>query len=342
MIRAQEQYSMSEVDRKRNALVSSAAVAAISLFVLSILGSAGVALAAEIPEDAEIPDQGEFWSLRIFMVFAGSDAETIEWDFGDGTPVSTEWNPVHTYAAPGDYIVTQTVYNSYNGGSSATAYYLLHVMGNPYVEVIQPAGAPAIDKIYADVHTAAVQPEDPVWEGHQFLGWYADEELTAPFDWSQGLEAPVSVYASWSDVAPGVTEHTLTIRGGDGNIVDTITVEDGHAPVMPVSPEGKTVTYYIDSGRTIEFDWTAPMTSDVTIYQTVSDIEIVPVDDGIVIGGTDLILIAGIIMFGIAAIASRSPGVTVVVLILIAIAALGILDVVELPELIEGFEGVRL
>lgn len=38
-----------------------------------------------------------------------SNASDFEWDFGDGTPKSTEPNPVHTYACPGDYSVTLKV-----------------------------------------------------------------------------------------------------------------------------------------------------------------------------------------------------------------------------------------
>lgn len=34
------------------------------------------------------------------------------WDFGDDTPVSTQRNPVHTYSAPGSYVVTLTARNS--------------------------------------------------------------------------------------------------------------------------------------------------------------------------------------------------------------------------------------
>ena len=34
------------------------------------------------------------------------------WDFGDGTPNSTQQNPVHAYSAAGTYVVTLTVRNS--------------------------------------------------------------------------------------------------------------------------------------------------------------------------------------------------------------------------------------
>jgi len=39
------------------------------------------------------------------------NTHSYEWDFGDGTPVSTQMNPFHIYAAGGDYIVTLTVFN---------------------------------------------------------------------------------------------------------------------------------------------------------------------------------------------------------------------------------------
>ncbi len=42
------------------------------------------------------------------------------WDFGDGTPVSTQRNPVHTFSGPGSYVVTLTVRNSI-GSDTASA-----------------------------------------------------------------------------------------------------------------------------------------------------------------------------------------------------------------------------
>jgi PKD repeat protein len=333
-------------EHKQRLIASGASAAVISLFILSMLGSAGIAFAADIPSDAEIPDQGEFWSLKIYMMFNGSDAESIEWDFGDGSAVSTEWNPSHTYAEPGDYIVTQTVWNSYNGGSSAVTYYLLHVMGNPYVEYVMPAGAPAMDRVYVETHGTAVQPADPIWEGHDFLGWYADEELTVPLVWPEDLTAPLMAYASWSDAEPVVT-HTLTIRGTDGTTVKTITVSDGATAVKPTAPEGKTVTYYADEELTVEFDWSAPVTSDLIVYRLIEDA--VPVDptdpaedkQTVSINGTELVLIVVSIILVLAAIVWK-PSIAVVALVLMAIAAVGVLDIVDLPELIDGFAGVKV
>ncbi len=41
-----------------------------------------------------------------------SNTLTYSWNFGDGSPLATDVNPIHTYAAPGPYTVTLTVTNS--------------------------------------------------------------------------------------------------------------------------------------------------------------------------------------------------------------------------------------
>ena len=56
------------------------------------------------------------------MTFAGTgiNIATYTYDFGDGTPVSNDQNPVHTYAAPGSYEVTMTV-TFLGGGTGCSA-----------------------------------------------------------------------------------------------------------------------------------------------------------------------------------------------------------------------------
>ena len=46
--------------------------------------------------------------------------------------------------------------------------------------------------------TPATEPEDPVREGYEFRGWYADEALTVPYDFSQPVTATLTLYAKWS------------------------------------------------------------------------------------------------------------------------------------------------
>lgn len=58
-----------------------------------------------------------FTFQRVGLVVTFNDTSTGGptswiWDFGDGTPNSTQRNPVHTFAAPGTYVVSLTVRNS--------------------------------------------------------------------------------------------------------------------------------------------------------------------------------------------------------------------------------------
>ncbi len=53
-----------------------------------------------------------------FMDASTGDITDYQWDFGDGSPVSTVQNPIHTYAAYGSYEVTLTVSNLHCGSVS--------------------------------------------------------------------------------------------------------------------------------------------------------------------------------------------------------------------------------
>lgn len=45
---------------------------------------------------------------KVTFTSAAENAKTLSWDFGDGSPASTETNPVHTYAGVGAYTVRLT------------------------------------------------------------------------------------------------------------------------------------------------------------------------------------------------------------------------------------------
>ncbi len=63
----------------------------------------------ELYVDAEAdPDEGPP-PLTVKFTSTVEDATgavTCDWDFGDGTPHSTDMNPTHTYQAEGDFVVT--------------------------------------------------------------------------------------------------------------------------------------------------------------------------------------------------------------------------------------------
>jgi uncharacterized repeat protein (TIGR01451 family) len=57
----------------------------------------------------------------------GEEPITYEWDFGDGSAISTDANPQHTYAAAGSYLVTLTATN----GPETSNFSEMHVVLTP-------------------------------------------------------------------------------------------------------------------------------------------------------------------------------------------------------------------
>ncbi|MDD4454671.1 MAG: PKD domain-containing protein [Candidatus Methanomethylophilaceae archaeon] len=188
-----------------------------SFALMAILAMTAISVASALESDAawtdapetEIVDYGEMWGYKVNFEYSydpavGNQAQTIEWDFGDGSSRSTDWNTSHTYAEIGTYLVIQHVTNNYNGFSEDWGYYRIHVMGHPYVEIVMPEGAPSAEKIYTVKGEAAERPADPIWEGHELIGYYADPEGTVPFDWDQLLDHAVVAYPKFKMTGEGV------------------------------------------------------------------------------------------------------------------------------------------
>ena len=57
------------------------------------------------------------------------------------------------------------------------------------------------------------QPADPIWSGHVFAGWFADQNLTQPFDFSKGVETSLTLYAKWTDQEVPSTPPTSATQG---------------------------------------------------------------------------------------------------------------------------------
>ena len=55
----------------------------------------------------------------------------IIWDFGDGSPTSTDFEPTHVYTAAGTYHITMIAYNTNTCNGSDTAEFDIQVFNAP-------------------------------------------------------------------------------------------------------------------------------------------------------------------------------------------------------------------
>ena len=109
---------------------------------------------------------------------------------------------------------------------------LVHYEGN--------GGSAPADEVVA-VGSPATRPADPVHpEDKTFAGWYLDRDCTELYDFAQGLERSLTLYADW-----GATAWRITFSGGNagalvnGRVVkETVVKEDNADLTFTVVPDG--------------------------------------------------------------------------------------------------------
>ena len=106
---------------------------------------------------------------------------------------------------------------------------------------------------------------NPSVEGKTFFGWYCEPERINRFDFSQPITEDVSIYAKFVD-NDDLCYVSVCIEGDTP--ISTGYVEKGTTYSRPdPSMEGKTFFgWYCEPERINKFDFTQPITEDVTIY----------------------------------------------------------------------------
>ncbi len=154
----------------------------------------------------------------------------VDWGDIDGA-VSETFGPsvgtaTHTYNSTSyGYITVRSHDSSPNPYSSVMTYSVEGEHFNPPINhtVIYDPGQGAfegkttgeyIERI-VDVGKTAPELEAPVWEGHEFTGWYFEG---SKWDFSRAVTADMKLVAGWDDIAPEKPEHihpiaSFTITG---------------------------------------------------------------------------------------------------------------------------------
>lgn len=104
----------------------------------------------------------------------------------------------------------------------------------------------------------------PPVEGFTFDGWYADENRTIEFDFTQPITSNTTVYAKWTAKdyeVSFITEHGKTPTSQ--NVKYNGTAKDPGT----LTEEGYTfIGWYTDHTCTTEFDFSTPITGDTKVY----------------------------------------------------------------------------
>ena len=114
----------------------------------------------------------------------------------------------------------------------------------------------------------------PEVEGYTFIGWYTDHTCTTEFDFTKPIKSNTTVYAKWTAndyEVSFITEH------GDAPTSQNVKYNGTADDPGELTAEGYTFDgWYADENRTIEFDFTKPITGDTKVYAkwTAKDYEV--------------------------------------------------------------------
>lgn len=111
----------------------------------------------------------------------------------------------------------------------------------------------------------ATEPTAPSYTGHKFSGWYSDSELTIEFNFSTKITENITLYAKWTELA----KYTVTYNSNGGSSVSAEQVYEGETATEPSKPSKdgfKFVSWCIDSELVTSFDFSTPITRDITLY----------------------------------------------------------------------------
>ncbi|MBQ2062675.1 MAG: InlB B-repeat-containing protein [Oscillospiraceae bacterium] len=135
-----------------------------------------------------------------------------------------------------------------------------------YTVTFESNGGSAVDAQSVTENETADRPTDPEREGFTFDGWFADADLSEPFDFSAPVTADITVYAGWTENALPVPETVTVIFDSDGGSdVPSQTVTSGETIVRPDDPTREGYRFLGWSLDDAPFDFSTPIESNLIL-----------------------------------------------------------------------------
>ncbi|WP_179090274.1 InlB B-repeat-containing protein [Paenibacillus sp. FSL H8-0548] len=124
-------------------------------------------------------------------------------------------------------------------------------------------GPPVADvKVPRDI---MVYPPDPTTRaGYTFGGWHSDSELTNRYRFDTPVTGNLTLYALWT-----LNVHTVTFNSNGGPVVESQAVVPGSSAVAPAVPNRvgyKFEGWYSNSNLTTVYNFSAKVTTNLTLY----------------------------------------------------------------------------
>ncbi|WP_313232185.1 InlB B-repeat-containing protein [Tissierella praeacuta] len=136
-----------------------------------------------------------------------------------------------------------------------------------YAVIFNTNGGSSIHSKKVTAEEKITRPADPIKEGHKFIGWYEDPELTRVFNFNTPITQDITLYAKWEEEL--IKEYTVTFNTDGGNNINSEKVKQGETVSKPSDPtkEGhKFIGWYEDPELTKAFNFDTPIAKDLSLY----------------------------------------------------------------------------
>lgn len=145
-----------------------------------------------------------------------------------------------------------------------------------YTLSVNPNNGESVNRIPNIVHGNLLlryKPQDPVWEGYTFIGWYSDAYLTQKFDFATPIIKDTTIYAKWEEYKPLITFVCLDKNGAtllaSQAAIDSFKIDYNTTIKEPANISAENydlVGFYADRQMLEQFDFNKKITQDTTLY----------------------------------------------------------------------------
>ncbi len=196
-----------------------------------------------------------------------SDYVLEGWYFSPTFESQTKWDfDTDVVSHNVTYFVADDADTPYPERTPATLYANWVPIANYATVKFESNGGSAVENQLILKQTVAIEPKAPTQSGYAFAGWYADEALTTPWDFTTPITDDTTLYAKWDKVA---VNYTVSFESNGGNDIESQTVLENTVALKPTDPTQSGYTFvgwYADEALTTPWDFTTPITDDTTLY----------------------------------------------------------------------------
>lgn len=213
----------------------------------------------------QMPDKTTYVVGETFSAEGG----TLMVTYSDGTSSEVSMtDPAVTLSSPTmNTVNTKNVTASYEGEKTVFKIDVVGAMCN-FTFDQNYDGAPAAETVQVSQGEPAQEPAVPTRDGYTFVGWYADADYTALFDFATSVNEDTTVYALWT--RDGATYVDVTFDYDYYGVIlnqYSYPVESGTAVAEPAATPvrtGYTFDKWVDENGN-DYDFAQPVTDSITI-----------------------------------------------------------------------------